>query len=87
MCGSVWKFSTVWVGSRAIWQVLNLLALTKEMPASGIHHQCVLYKYTNTHARARTYTLAYIHSYYLLSVVSRCLTSGSSGAHKTELVS
>lgn len=34
----MWKYSTVWEGSRVIWQVLHLLAPTKEMPASGTHH-------------------------------------------------
>lgn len=45
--GCVWKYSTVWEESRAIWQVLNLLAPTKEMLASGIHHS----SHTQTHTR------------------------------------
>lgn len=64
MCGCVWKYSTVWEESRAIWQVLNLLAPTKEMPASGIHH-CVLYTYTHTHA--------HIHICYLYSFSAKVL--------------
>lgn len=60
----VWKYSTEWEESMAIWQVLNLLAPTKEMPASGIHHY-VLY----THKHTRTH----IHCYYLLSVFCLCI--------------
>lgn len=58
LCGCVWKHSTMWEESR-IWQVQNLLAPTKEMPASGIH-QCVLYEHTPTHTAALSYLLSQV---------------------------
>ena len=61
-CVCVWKYSTVWEESRAIWQVLNLLAPTKEMPASGIHH-CVLYTHRHTHTLSLTAIISYLFSF------------------------
>lgn len=56
-----------------IWQVLNLLAPTKEMPASGIHH-CVLY--THTH----------IISYLFTFSRKKKKSAGSTGAHDNTLL-